>query len=110
MKRNGSPDPVFEMDEERNYLETTIYIRKGFEYKRMSESMSESMSELDKKRMTLILDYLKLNSEITSTSAAKIMGVQPKTAARLLGKAEKAGILMSNGKTKNKVYLLKAKE
>lgn len=43
LKKNGSPAPEFDMDEDRTYLNTIIHIRNGFE---MSESMSESMSEL----------------------------------------------------------------
>ena len=46
LKKNGSPLPEFETDEDRTYLITTIKMRDGFEKKsRMSESMSESMSE-----------------------------------------------------------------
>ena len=39
--------------------------------------------------------------------AAKILDIQPKTAARLLSKAEKNSIFESEGKTKNKIYRLK---
>lgn len=33
LKKNGSPMPEFDTDTERNYLETTIKIRDGFETK-----------------------------------------------------------------------------
>lgn len=56
------------MDEDRTYLETTIFIRDGFDYKKMSESMSESMSELEQVRMKLILDYFKTHSNISSSA------------------------------------------
>ena len=48
LKQNGSPEPEFDMDEERNYLNAIIRIRDGFERK---EKMSESMSELERARM-----------------------------------------------------------
>ena len=52
LKQNGSPEPEFDMDEERTYLNAIIRIRDGFERKeKMSESMSESMSELERARM-----------------------------------------------------------
>ena len=107
LKKNGSPNPTFEMDEDRTYLETTIFIREGFAYKKMSESMSESMSELERVRMKLILDYLNAHSNISSAVAAELLDVQTKTAARLLTKAEKIGLLDSDGKTRNKIYMLK---
>ena len=45
LKKNGSPEPLFDMDEDRNYLETTIFIREGFKTTKMSEKVSEKMSE-----------------------------------------------------------------
>ena len=54
-----------------------------------------------------ILDYLKAHSNISSAVAAELLDVQTKTAARLLTKAEKIGLLDSDGKTRNKIYMLK---
>lgn len=97
------------MDEDRTYLNTIIYIRDGFEKKEamsesMSELMSESMSELERVRMQIILSYLATNKGIRSAIAAELLGVEVKTASRLLSKAEKLDILKGEGKTKNKVY------
>lgn len=105
LRKNGSPEPEFDMDEDRTYLNTIIHIREGFEKKAaMSESMSESMSELERTRMQVVLSYLETNKEINSSIAASILGVEVKTASRLLSKAEKLDILKGEGKTKNKVY------
>lgn len=109
LRQNGSPEPEFEMDEDRTYLNTIIHIRDGFEKQEavsesMSESMSELMSELERARMKVILGYLNANREISSAVAADLLGVEVKTASRLLSKAEKLDILKGEGKTKNKVY------
>ena len=69
-----------------------------------NDTMSESMSELERTRMQIILHYLDTNKEINSSIAAKLLKVEIKTAGRLLSKAEKLDILKSYGKTKNKVY------
>ncbi|MDO5303114.1 MAG: hypothetical protein Q4E84_04345 [Clostridia bacterium] len=69
-----------------------------------TETMSESMSELERTRMQIVLRYLDTNKEINSSIAAKLLKVEMKTAGRLLSKSEKLGILKSYGKTKNKVY------
>lgn len=87
------------MDEDRTYLNTIIHIRDGFE-------MSESMSELEKKRMQIIFNYLRTYKEINSTDAAKQLNVGIKTASRLLRKAEKLNILKASGKTKTKIYFV----
>ena len=105
LKRNGSPAPEFDMDDDRTYLSTIIHIRDGCEKKvAMSESMSESMSELERGRMQVVLGYLNENKEISSAIAANLLSVEVKTASRLLSKAEKLSILKGEGKTKNKVY------
>lgn len=70
----------------------------------MSESMSELMSELERARMQVVLGYLNGNKKINSVIAAELLGVEVKTASRLLSKAEKLEILKGDGKTKNKVY------
>lgn len=54
----------------------------------MSESVSESMSELERTRMQIILNYLDTNKEINSSVAAKLLEVEIKTAIRLLLKAK----------------------
>ena len=92
------------MDEDRTYLNTIIHIRNGFE---VSESMSESMSELERTRMKIVLKHLKANKEINGAVAAELLNVEIKTASRLLRKAEKLNILKSTGKTKAKVYFIK---
>lgn len=40
-RQNGSPEPEFDMDEDRTFLNTIIHIRDGFE-------RNETMSELER--------------------------------------------------------------
>lgn len=63
--------------------------------------MSESMSELERARMQVVLNYLDANKEINSAIAAELLGVAVKTASRLLSKAEKLSIL--NGKVRRRI-------
>ena len=102
LKQNSSPEPEFDMDEERTYLNAIIRIRDRFE---REEKMSESMSELERAGMQIILIYLETNKEINNSAAAKLLEVEIKTASRLQLKAEKLGILKGAGKTKNKPEL-----
>lgn len=101
LKKNGSPEPLFEMDEDRSYLETTIFIREGFHQMEMSEKMSEkvsqkgfqksdkedtstdfldnenlliekaSMSDLEKDRFRRLLNYMIALKKYTDISSAK---------------------------------------
>ena len=103
LSKNGSPKPLFETDERRTYLETTIFIREGFDE---SGEMSDKMSDKEKDRMNIIIMYLKEHHEISSSIAAELLDVEVKTASRLLSKAEKCGIVQGEGKNKTKKYLL----
>ena len=128
LKKKGSPGPEFDMDDDRTYLNTIIHIRDGFDKNEimsesmsksmsesmsksmsesMSKSMSESMSELEIARIQVILQYLTVHDTINSAKAAELLDVEKKTASRLLSKAEKVEVLISKGKTKDKVYMKK---
>ena len=72
-----------------------------------NETMSESMSELEIARIQVILQYLTVHDTINSAKAAELLDVEKKTASRLLSKAEKVEVLISKGKTKDKVYMKK---
>ena len=104
LKKNGSPGPEFDMVDDRTYLNTIIHIRDGFD---KNEIMSESMSELEIARIQVILQYLTVHDTINSAKAAELLDVEKKTASRLLSKAEKVEVLISKGKTKDKVYMKK---
>ena len=99
LSKNGSPKPFFETDKRRTYLETTIFIREGFDE---SNKMSDKMSDKEKDRMKTIIIYLEENREIASGIAAKLLGVETKTASRLLNKAEKCGIVRVKEKIRPK--------
>ena len=92
------------MDDDRTYVNTIIHIRDGFD---KNEIMSESMSELEIARIQVILQYLTVHDTINSAKAAELLDVEKKTASRLLSKAEKVEVLISKGKTKDKVYMKK---
>ena len=92
-------------------LDTTIFIRKGFGESskmsdKMSDKMSNNMSDKEKGRMKTIMIYLEENHEIARGIAAELLGVETKTASRLLNKAEKCGIVRGEGKNKTKKYVL----
>lgn len=115
LSKNGSPKPLFETDERRTYLETTIFIREGFHEGRkvsdkVSDKMSNKMSNKEKDRMNIIIMYLEEHYEISSGIAADLLDVETKTASRLLNKAEKCGIVRGEGKNKTKKYVLSTED
>ena len=86
-------------------------IREGFESQEMSESMSELiskyMSALESERINKIYSDFIIFDSFNSSDVSRCLVVEMKTASRLLNKAEKIGILESEGNTKNKRYKFK---
>ena len=102
LSKNGSPEPEFETDDTRAYLETTIRIHDGFE---MSDKMSDKMTEQEQRRIKIIIENMSKNG-ISSKEAAEILGVEQKTANRLLSKAVTSGILEGIGGNRNRRYII----
>lgn len=101
---NESKKPLFRSD---RYQLTVVMPNLNYDVPQDfegNETMSESMSELERTRMQIVLQYLDTNKEINSSIAAKLLKVEIKTASRLLSRVAKLDILKSYGKTKNKVY------
>ena len=62
------------------------------------------MTKLERTRFLTLLEHMKEHDSISSADAALALGVDRKTASRLLSRAETLGVMTSDGKTKNKTY------
>ncbi len=63
LKKNGSPLPEFETDSDRNYLETTIKIRDGFE---ITSKVSDKMSDKQKVFYSFLLKAFNSSEYVTT--------------------------------------------
>lgn len=114
LKRNGSPLPEFEMDEERTYLITIIHIRENFESKtivsdKMGDKMSDKMSDKEKMFYSLLLQAFERTDYVTTKTMIEITGMAPSTTRRYLNKFCDMRIIESNGKNRGTRYYLKEK-
>lgn len=95
------------MDEDRTYLETTIYIRDGFEsYFNMSDKMSDKMNDKEKMFYSLVLQAFQSTDFITTKIMSKTTGMAASTTRRYLTKFCNLGILCSDGKNRGTKYYL----
>jgi ATP-dependent DNA helicase RecG len=110
LRENGSPEPEYEMDEERNYLITVIHIHEGFKHKssnKVSDKVSDKMSDKDR----IVLDYcVEIFGEqeyVTAKMLAEVAELGKSTARRYLNKFCEMNIVESDGKNKGTKYYLK---
>ena len=72
---------------------------------KMSNKMSDKMTEQEQRRIKIIIENMSENG-ISSKEAAEILGVEQKTANRLLSKAVTNGILKGIGGNRNRRYII----
>ena len=53
-----------------------------------------------------ILEYIKMNGEITREDAEELLGISASTTLRILKKMVEDGILLKQGKARNAKYIL----
>ena len=113
LKKNGSPMPAFETNNERNYLETTIKIRDGFDTKtnfnqKSERSLSEVLSEVLKtkeyEKVSKIIDVLQDKGEITPKEAELKCEKSAATTRRYMKLLVETGYVIQEGSTNSIIY------
>lgn len=118
LKNNGSPEPLFETDENRTYFTTTLYIHPEFQRGQVHQSTTNddgNDGNLDGNDGNLmmdsttlaILDTLKENSSVTAAQIAARIGVSKPTVERHLKKLKTDGFIKREGSTRGKWVVLK---
>lgn len=82
--------------EEKKILSEQITLNKQLEEK--TEKLQNRESE--------ILEYIKMNGDITRADAEELLGISASTTLRILKKMVEDGILLKQGKARNAKYIL----
>lgn len=123
LKQNGSPEPEFEMDDDRNYLNTIIHIREGFEKvdsvpeKNKTErtenetsfetSLKQVLKHKDLEKLHPIIEFLDENKQVTIQQVMQLLNKSRTTAWRYMKMLMETGLIESDGSTNNTIYKLK---
>lgn len=97
MRENGSPDPVFETDEDRLYFMVTLPKRPSAEA-RNRKPASGTHSEMTGQRREAILAYLAENPGASRTEVAQTLGIASATLARDINALKAEGRLERDGR------------
>lgn len=101
MRNNGSPDPVFETDEDRTWFRVTLTIHPDF-----IQDEDELVSEPDvvenvvEKRLSFILKLMKENPAISKKALAAITNLNQRTIDRDIQKLKEEGFIERMGPSK----------
>lgn len=99
LKSNGSPEPLFETDEERTYFMATIYahldfIRQGGV---LGDVLNDVLDETDHSVDKLVLEAIAKNPSVTIAEMAMLAAVSRKTVERAVKRLRDAGRIERTG-------------
>lgn len=108
LQNNGSPEPLFETDDERTYFTTTIYIHPEFvkpqaiDGNRVGNDVG-NLSEIEADVLMVIHDY----PELSAKKIAERMAVSDRTVERAIRSLRQKEYIEREGSTRGKWIILK---
>lgn len=111
LRQNGSPEPEFEMDNDRNYLNTIIYIRSGFEKTDVTSGMnknvsSEALNEALNKNELVIVNLIKNNPAIKQKDIVELTGISRSQVQRIMKSLQERNIIMHEDSKKTGRWII----
>lgn len=111
LRNNGSPEPLFETDEERTYFSTTLYIHPDFHLAYANDGQNDGVNEgvndgLNNNERAVLITVTE-NPTITTGKIAKIVGVSVSTVERAIRKLKAMGIIQRDGSDKKGSWIVK---
>ena len=111
LHNNGSPEPLFETDEERTYFSTTLYIHPDFEKSKMiahdgndgNRDGNDGLTEIE----TAVFNEIKNSPKLSAQRIADRIGVSKPTVERAQKKLKEKGFIQRQGSTRGSWILLK---
>ena len=118
LRNNGSPEPLFETDDERTYFATTLFFHpdfvriKGNEYRNDTENDTENDIENDtvicnlSKNETVVFQVLQQRSDISADQVAVLAKVSRSTVNRTIKKLKEKGLIRRNGSDRKGTWII----
>ena len=109
--KNQEAQPVIESTKNAFKIILPNINMKSEEKKILSEQITlnkqlEEKTEKLQNRESEILEYIKMNGDITRADAEELLGISASTTLRILKKMVEDGILLKQGKARNTKYIL----
>ncbi len=108
LKINGSPLPIFETDEDRTYLETTIWEHEGFKKEpKRSQKGAEKEPKKGAEREQVIVELLIQNPHMTQMEIAEKLNLTRKQVQNVIKGLQETGIIEREGSNRNGKWIVK---
>lgn len=105
LSQNGSPKPEFEMDDDRNYLNTIIRIRKGFEkesgLEKQAKISNEALNEALNENELIIVNLILNNPSIKQKDIIESTNISRAQVQRIMKGLQERGIIVHENSKKS---------
>ena len=109
LRNHGSPEPLFETDEEHTYFATTLFFHPDFVKKELDDSQNDRINDrisdgnIGKFNVhdRMVLEAIQQNSYFTVAQLVSQLGISESTIRRAIRKLRTNGLIQREGASKN---------
>ena len=117
MNDNGSPEPVFDFDDERTFFEVDFYIHPAFKVD-TTETKIKTINQQGKiafdyklnESSEKVINMIRDNSHITASELAISIGISSRAIEKIIESLKEAGLLERKGSRKNGYWVINSSE
>ena len=126
LHNNGSPEPLFETDEERTYFATTLFFHPDFVKKELDDSQNDRINDRINERINdrindrisdgnigkfnandrMVLEAIQQNPYLTVAQLVSQLGISESTIRRAIRKLKTNGFIRREGANKNGIWMI----
>lgn len=109
---NGSPEPLFETDEDRTYFATTLYIHPDFNCLPNDEAINEVINEAINEAIELtenekrVLEYVRLNPSAKILEVAQVLSLNKSSVDRIVKQLKEKCVLERQGPNRKRIWVI----
>lgn len=105
LSKNGSPQPLFETDDERTYFATTIFIHPGFSDSSATTGVVDDVADITSAEKK-VFNAIKEHSTFSAKEIAGIIGVSDRTVQRHQTALKKKGYIAREGSDREGKWII----
>ena len=114
LRNNGSPEPIFETDDERTYFATTLFFHPDFVRsetgERENDRINDRINDRDMEKFSAhdraVFEIIQQNPNLTVALIASQLGVSESTVRRAIRKLRSNGFIQREGSNKKGTWII----
>ena len=114
LRNNGSPEPIFETDDERTYFATTLFFHPDFVKTGIDDSQNDNENDIENdnvikvlnKNERVIFEVIRRNPDLSADQIAGLAEVSKSTVSRTIKKLKDKGLIRRSGSDRKGTWVI----